>query len=340
VADLTGDVTFANAVGGTTSLTGLTITTDVLNAAAIRSTGTLSVTNAGTSSITGIISEGTTALAVTKAGAGTLTLSGANAYTGATTISTGALRAAHNTALGTTASGTTVVQGGAALELSGGITIGAEALTLNYDGISSGGALRNISGNNTYQGTIDNSSSGSGVRINSDADILTLSGNITNGLRVLVIGGAGNTVVSGIIGNGAGEFWKADSGTVTLTGTNTYTGLTTVLGGTLILDKADSTTGTVIANSAAITINGGILRLDDLYEILDTVTLTSGSITVASAGNGLLAKTYLLNPTSGTTHAIDAILDDNMRSTLTMNGSSGTVVTLNAPKYLFRQNNN
>jgi autotransporter-associated beta strand protein len=107
--------------------------------------------------------------------------------------------------------------------------------------------------------------------------------------------------------------------------------LTTVLGGTLILNKADSETGTVIADSAAIKIYGGILRLDDLYEILDTVTLTSGSITVASAGYGLLAKTYLLNPTFGTEHAIYAILDDNMRSTLTMNGSSGTVVTLNAP---------
>jgi fibronectin-binding autotransporter adhesin len=30
------------------------------------------------------------------------------------------------------------------------ITIGAEALTLNGTGISSGGALRNISGDNTY----------------------------------------------------------------------------------------------------------------------------------------------------------------------------------------------
>jgi autotransporter-associated beta strand protein len=81
----TGDVTFTGAVGGSTALTGLTITTDVLTAAAIKSTGTLSITNIGTSSITGVISDGSTALAVTKAGAGTLTLSGANTYTGATT---------------------------------------------------------------------------------------------------------------------------------------------------------------------------------------------------------------------------------------------------------------
>ncbi|NBR25997.1 MAG: hypothetical protein EBU08_19895, partial [Micrococcales bacterium] len=88
----TGDLTFSGAVGATTPLTGLTITTDVLTAAAIKSTGTLSVTNTGASSITGIISEYTSALAVTKAGTGTLTLSGANTYTGDTTISSGTLR--------------------------------------------------------------------------------------------------------------------------------------------------------------------------------------------------------------------------------------------------------
>ena len=136
-----GDVTFTGAVGGGTALTGLTITTDVLTAAAIRSSGTLSATTkslvdpkAGTpaSSITGIISDGGSALAVTKAGIGELTLSGANTYTGLTTISAGRLRAANDTALGTTASGTTVASG-AQLELyhATGITIGAEALTLN-----------------------------------------------------------------------------------------------------------------------------------------------------------------------------------------------------------------
>jgi autotransporter-associated beta strand protein len=63
---------------------------------------------AATSSITGIISEDASALAVTKAGSGTLTLSAANTYTGATTISAGALRATNATSLGTTASGLTV----------------------------------------------------------------------------------------------------------------------------------------------------------------------------------------------------------------------------------------
>ena len=50
---------------------------------------------------------------LTKTGNGTVTLSGANSYTGTTTVSAGILNAANNTALGTTAAGTTVASGDA-----------------------------------------------------------------------------------------------------------------------------------------------------------------------------------------------------------------------------------
>jgi autotransporter-associated beta strand protein len=106
--------------------------------------------------------------------------------------------------------------------------------------------------------------------------------------------------------------------------------LTTVLGGTLILDKAGVTDiGTVIDNSAEVTVNGGTLQLNDQVEVFEALTLTSGSITVSASGNAITARTYLLNPTTGTTHAIDADLGNMFHSTLTMSGSSGTVVTLN-----------
>ena len=75
---------------------------------------------------------------ITKAGAGTLILSGANDYTGDTTVSAGVLQAAHNTALGTTA-GNTSVSSGAALELSGGIALAAgEDITLVGTGFQAG----------------------------------------------------------------------------------------------------------------------------------------------------------------------------------------------------------
>ncbi len=88
-----------------------------------------------------------------KTTAGTVTLSGANTYTGATAISAGVLNIQNASALGTIA-GATTVSSGAALQIQGVITTLAEGLTLNGTGISNDGALRNISGNNTYAGAI------------------------------------------------------------------------------------------------------------------------------------------------------------------------------------------
>ena len=53
------------------------------------------------STLGGVISNGTTANALIKAGGGTLVLSGANAYTGGTTVSAGTLSARSASALGT-----------------------------------------------------------------------------------------------------------------------------------------------------------------------------------------------------------------------------------------------
>ena len=110
----------------------------------LAATATVTVNNLSNSlTINGAIS-GT---ALTKSGDGTLVLGGANTYTGLTTVGAGTLSIANSLGLGTVAGGTTVTAG-AALELQGGVNIGGEALTLNGAGISGGGALRNLSGNN------------------------------------------------------------------------------------------------------------------------------------------------------------------------------------------------
>jgi autotransporter-associated beta strand protein len=128
------------------------------------------------------------------------------------------------------------------VEISGGITIGAEALTLNGAGISDGGALRNISGNNTWQGAISNNN---GARINSDAGKLTVSGNITSGTQNFYVGGAGDIDITGTISGSAsagnGAIYKDGAGRLTLTGNNTgLTGLVRVLGGTASIATANN----------------------------------------------------------------------------------------------------
>src|SRR5204862_153494 len=147
----------------------------------------------------------------------------------ATTISAGVLNIQNNTALGTIAGGTSVTSG-AALQIQGGITVGAEALTLNGTGIASDGALSNISATNSYAGDI---TLGSASRINSDAGTLTLSGNIGGATQNLTVGGLGNTTLSGIIATTTGTLTKDGAGTVILGGANTYTGATSVSAGML-----------------------------------------------------------------------------------------------------------
>jgi autotransporter-associated beta strand protein len=80
---------------------------------------------------------------VLQLGIGKLVLSGINTYTGNTTVTGGALNIRNAAALGSTAGATTVASG-AALQIQGGVDVGAEALTLNGGGVSSDGALRRV----------------------------------------------------------------------------------------------------------------------------------------------------------------------------------------------------
>ena len=74
----------------------------------------------GDSYFSGTIKDGSAVLGLTKAGAGTLTLSGANTFTGGTILNGGMLVAAHSDALG---AGNVTVGSGAALEVSRGTTL-------------------------------------------------------------------------------------------------------------------------------------------------------------------------------------------------------------------------
>ncbi|HYG78294.1 MAG TPA: autotransporter-associated beta strand repeat-containing protein [Planctomycetota bacterium] len=210
---------------------------------------------------------------VVKGGSGTLVLSGANSYLGATTVTAGTLRIAHSSALGATAAGTTV-QDGAALEVAGNISVGAEAISVSGTGVSNGGVVRNVSGANTLGGSLTLNAA-SLVKVDAGGDTLTVAGSF-GGSGALTKDGPGTLVLNGtstnaqiitvnagtlqgttdslkvdIVNNGAvvfnqattgtypfvisgtGSLGKAGSGTVLLTGVHTYAGATNVNGGTL-----------------------------------------------------------------------------------------------------------
>lgn len=198
----------------------------------------LTVGGAGDTWINGVI--GTAAGTLTKDGTGTLTLTGSNNYSGATTINSGVVNVRHNYGLGSTAGGVTVASG-AALQLqadpsyNGGnpINVGNESLSLSGTGISNTGALRNIAGDNTYGGTVTVASST--ARINSDANTLTLSNTVALGSNTLTVGGAGNTTHTGqLTGTNSSVLNKDGTGTLTLSNsTNTFSGDVNVQNGTL-----------------------------------------------------------------------------------------------------------
>jgi hypothetical protein len=130
-----------------------------------------------------------------------------------------------------------------------------ESLNLSGSGIANGGALRNISGDNTYGGVLTLAADS---RINSDAGSLNLSNtSAVTGNFNLMVGGAGDTTIAAPLNLGAlGGLVKDGGGTLILSGSGGTLGGTLTAGGGQI-----RLTGTLSSASAVNVNNGGTLLL-------------------------------------------------------------------------------
>ncbi len=373
--------TAAQTFSGTLSLTGATLTTTGAGSFILGSnvTGNSSATSSTISgsldlggstrtftiadgaatndiSISAVISNG----GVTKAGAGKMVLSGTNTYTGATTVSAGILNIQNVNATGTTAGGVSVTSG-AALEVQGGIAVGAEAITLNGTGISSGGALRNISGANSFSGTI---TLGSASSVAVDAGSLALSGVISGGsnsftktgpetltlsntatvgnftISAGTVAAASNTINVGGTWSNSGTFTPSTS-TLTLTGTSTFAdttslynltingvGITVTLGATLnVSNNLTITAGTldVSASNYAMNIGGN-------FSNAGTLTSRSGTTTFNGTNQTILGSVTFYNfvktVVSAATLTFEAGSTQTINGTLTLQGAVGQLLSL------------
>jgi fibronectin-binding autotransporter adhesin len=258
----------------------------------------LTVGTGNTSTTFDGIIEGPGGGSLTKVGTGVLTLSGANSYTGGTTINAGKVSVASvPTSLGagtiTLGGGELLTTGASSASNTGTLNAGANviaaaaATTATYSGIIGGsGSVTLGEGANTgtviftaddnYVGTTTIAASTTAQFGATGTTGTAGTGNIIDN-GVAVFNHTNNITVANAI-SGSGRVVQSGSGTTTLTGANGYAGGTTISGGALSVANLATNIGT-----GNITIGGGELITTATTSTAKTVTLTAGTDTLAAA---------------------------------------------------------
>jgi fibronectin-binding autotransporter adhesin len=292
-----GDLTFASGSGAIVLSGGTAIN--------LGATSTITVNNAA-DTISSVLSGAATSL--TKAGGGTLTLSGANTFSGQLRVENGTL--AINTINNDSANGTL---GNNALSVIFGNT-GAQTGTLQYTGATA---------SSTKKFTMATGGTGA-FDVTTGANALTLSGLI----------------------DGSGGLTKIGAGTLTLSNTNTYTGATTVNAGTLKLDFSAATAPTtnIISSSSALVLGGGTLNLTGKASTINSQAVNGTTINPGLSAITLTANATA-NPLSLSLGAITRNVGSALRITLptgtpsasngvlTTSGTAGTILLHNGVAY-------
>ncbi|WP_315386043.1 autotransporter-associated beta strand repeat-containing protein [uncultured Stenotrophomonas sp.] len=280
----------------------------------------------------GIIS-GTGSL--TKQGAGILALTGANSYSGGTTISAGTLLGDTTSLQGDIVDNANLVfEQGSDDSFSGNIS-GSGTLTKQ-----GAGALR-LAGTNSYSG---------GTTISAGTlvgDTTSLQGNIVDNAS-LVFDQDGQGTFAGVI-SGTGEVTKQGDGVLTLAGSNSYSGGTTVEAGTLV-GNTNSLQGD-IANNAALVFDqaangtyagtlsgagsldktgGGTLLLGgNSTGFTGTTTVSAGALGVGSAATpGAALGGPVVVGSAGTLFGNGSIGSLDLSGTLLSGGDQGSLTVV------------
>ncbi|MBE7243623.1 MAG: autotransporter domain-containing protein [Actinomycetospora chiangmaiensis] len=242
--------------------------------------------------------------------AGTTILPGANTYAGQTTISGGTLTIQNSTALGVadgTAANGTIVAGGT-LALQGGVAVGNEALSLTGSGIGGGGALRSVSGANSYAGPV---ALDGGAYIGVDAgSTLLLSGAITGtsySTGLFLVGAGDGTITSNV--SGLSALVKYGTGSWTLTGP-VVANVTAVGNGTLAVSQGGALTssltyigfGPQVDGPAALTVSGAGSSFTNA-STLNIGMVQSGSLTISDGASAVSGGQTMISAAWGVSGA-------------------------------------
>jgi fibronectin-binding autotransporter adhesin len=259
----------------------------------------------------------TGAVQVTKTDLGTLVLTGANGYTGGTSITAGVVQISSDTNLGaatgqlnidggtlrttadiTTARSTTLGTGNGTFEVASGTQLTHQGAISGNGGLTKAGAgVLVLEADNTFAGATTIVSGT--LQLGSGGTAGSVAGDIVDNAH-LVVDRSDDVTLAGLV-SGSGDLEKRGGGVLTLLADDTYTGGTLISGGTLRLGGG-GTTGSIAGD----VVDNGTLAFDrsDLLSILGTI---SGSGSVVQQGTGTTVL-HGNNSYTGTTEVIAGTL--------------------------------
>ena len=271
-------------------------TANVRNGGAIIDSNGFSDTISQALTHSNIVGDNATDGGLTKLGAGTLVLTGANTYTGDTTVNVGELDLNHSGGGALTASNVNV-NGGTVKELASNQISDSNSVAVNSGTFSIG----------TFNDTV------SGVKF-AGGNITGTTGTLTSASNIDAQAGLVSAILAG--STTSVGLNKTTSGTVTLTGQNLYSGATTVSAGELDLNASSNAISSNLVVSGGIakelannqindansvTVNSGTFTIGTFNDTVSGVKITGGSI---ASTTGTLTSTSNIDAQAGSVSAI------------------------------------
>lgn len=296
------------------------------------------LTIANTATLNGaIVGEGN--VLVNPFGNRTVTLGGDSGsdFTGGVTVTnTSHLRIMHGNALGSAATGTTVIGNnstvdndpvGASLQLAGGIVVAGEPLSMGGTGgsaaglIAQRGALQSVSGENTWAGPVTLTGLVNRIGVQ-DGAALTVSGSISDGGAGFLMIFRGGTNTPGMITlSGTGNQWGQ---------TNIYASTTRIAGGDDILPvNAPLFIGTNGVGMSIFDLNGRNQRVAGISQVAGTAATNfitnNGTADSVLTLDPFVDRTFSGALTNGPTNSLSLVKQGSYTQTLSgVSGYTGT----------------
>ena len=284
------------------------------------------------SSLTGLVGTAAASMALTLNGAGTQTLSGANTYTGATTISAGTLQIGNGGTSGSLSASSAIVNNGVlAFNRSDTIVQGSDfagGISGSGDLVQSGAGTLTLNAGNSYSGsTVINAGT---LQIGNSGDLGggSYAGAISNS-GSFVVAASGDQTLSGII-SGTGSVNASGTGILTLDAANTFSGgLTLASGASIKAGSVDAAvSGSAVTSSAfgagAITINGGTIYGNSGLVASGDISINSDFAVNSGAAGGVNSRLFLAGSIDmgGATRTVSLGGYDTASSVVTSGGES------------------